>query len=142
MFVKTRERETYIFQYELAAALSALTSLPDEWLRNWPVEMWIDNTGAIGALIKDYSGVADCARIVNMFHFAAAKAGVQSLWIDYVPSESNPADVPSRLHEMSPQQAAAELQAFGELIPMVIPTFADANGDWLSYKDIAASIWC
>ena len=120
---------------------AAFTSLPDEWLKDWPVEIWIDNAGAIGALIKDYCGVADCARIVNMFHFAAAKAKIQSLWIDYVASESNPADVPSRLHEMSPAQAAAELQAFGEPMRMVLPAFADPHGNWLSYTDIAASIW-
>ena len=141
LFDKTRERATYIFQYELAAALAAFTSLPAEWLHDRPVEMWIDNTGAIGALIKDYSGVADCARIVNMFHFAAAKLGIQSLWIDYVPSESNPADVPSRLHEMSPAQAREELKHFGTPIELVLPQFADNQGEWLSYKEIASSIW-
>ena len=43
------------------------------------------------SLIKDYSGVPDCARIVNMFHFAVAKLGLASLWIDYVPSEDGSA---------------------------------------------------
>ena len=76
-----------------------------------------------------------------MFHFAAAKLGLASLWIDYVPSESNPADVPSRLHEMSPEQAKAELSSFGEPMEMILPKFADENGDWLSSLEIAQSIW-
>ena len=76
-----------------------------------------------------------------MFHFAVAKLGLASLWIDYVPSESNPADVPSRLHEMSPEEAANELSSFGEPIEMVLPRFADDRGEWLSSLEIAKSIW-
>ena len=103
--------------------------------------MWIDNSGAIGALVKGYSGVPDCARIVNMFHFAVAKLGITSLWIDYVPSESNPADIPSRLHEMSREEAIQELRGLGEPIGMTLPAFADEKGDWLSSKAIATSVW-
>ena len=112
-----------------------------EWLAGRPVELWIDNSGAIGALLRGYSGVPDCARIVNMFHFAIAKLGLASLWIDYVPSESNPADVPSRLDEMSESQAASELAELGDPMQMVLPDFADADGAWLSPVDIAASVW-
>ena len=116
-------------------------SLPPEWFHGRPVELWVDNVGAIGGLIKGYSGVPDCARIINMFHFAVARLGITSLWIDYVPSESNPADVPSRVHAMNASEAAAALQGFGELVRAVIPTFADSNGDWLSSVAIAASVW-
>lgn len=141
LFDAIKERDTYIGQYELAAALTPFLSLPDHWLRGRPVELWIDNSGAIGALIKGYSGVPDCARIVNMFHFAAAKAGVQSLWIDYVPSESNPADIPSRLHEMDESEHEAAVAQLGDLMPMTLPTFADADGEWLSSVNIASSVW-
>ena len=141
LFDKIKERKAYISQYELAAAITPFLSLPEEWLRNRPVELWIDNSGAVGSLIKDYSGVPDCARIVNMFHFAVAKLGLASLWIDYVPSESNPADVPSRLHEMSPEEAVKELSSFGEPMEMVLPRFADDRGEWLSSLEIAKSIW-
>ena len=141
LFDKIKERKAYISQYELAAAITPFLSLPEEWLRNRPVELWIDNSGAVGSLIKDYSGVPDCARIVNMFHFAVAKLGIASLWIDYVPSESNPADVPSRLHEMSEEDAARELSSFGEPMKMVLPSFADEKGEWLSSLEIAKSIW-
>ena len=141
LFDSFRQRDTYIGQYELAAALTPLLSLPYEWLAGRPVELWIDNSGAIGALIKGYSGVPDCARIVNMFHFAAAVAGVQSIWIDYVPSESNPADVPSRLHEMDPTERSIALKDLGEPMKMVLPQLTDDNGKWLSSVEIASSVW-
>ena len=136
-----RSAFAYIGQYELAAAITPFLSLPEEWFRDRPVELWIDNSGAIGALVKGYSGIPDCAHIVNTFHFAVAKLGVSSLWIDYVASESNPADVHSRLHEMSEAEATEALRTFGEPVAMRLPVFADASGDWLSPKQIAASVW-
>ena len=64
-----------------------------------------------------------------------------SLWIDYVPSESNPADVPSRLHEMSPAERAAALAPLGEWMEMTVPSLADSHGRWLSSVDIASALW-
>ena len=141
LFDKIKKRDTYIGQYELAAALAAVTSVPAEWLRGRPVELWVDNSGAVGALVKGYSGVRDCARIVNMFHFAIARARISSLWIDYVPSESNPADVPSRLHEISEAEAKEALSEFGSVTEMTPPKLSDENGDWLSSIEIAKSVW-
>ena len=141
LFDRIKQRNTYIGQYELAAAITPFLSLPAEWFQGYPVELWIDNSGAVGGLIKGYSGVPDCARIINLFHFALAKLGVAALWIDYVPSESNPADVPSRLHEMSESEAAEALREFGAPIEMILPTFANASGEWLSSIDIAKSVW-
>ena len=141
LFDRIKERQTYIGQFELAAAITPFLSLPADWFAGRPVELWVDNTGAVGALVKGYSGVPDCARIVNMFHFAIAKLGLASLWIDYVPSESNPGDIPSRLHEMSAAEAERELRDFGEPVDMTVPRFADANGDWLSSVSVAASVW-
>ena len=92
------------------------------------------------ALVKDYSGLPDCSRLVNTFHFAVAHLGLSSLWIDFVNSESNPADVPSRAHELG-AQAQLELAPFGERISMVVPDFADTDGKWLSMVDIARSVW-
>ena len=94
----------------------------------------------MAALVKDYSGRPDCSRIVNTFHFAFSKLGLRSLWIDYVPSESNPADVPSRAHELGPD-ADSILAEFGQPIQMVVPSFADTDGSWLSMVEIAKSVW-
>ena len=66
---------------------------------------------------------------------------MQSLWIDYVPTESNPADIPSRLHEMSTQEARRQTQDLGSKVEMRTPAFANERGEWLSSKDIAASAW-
>ena len=69
-----------------------------------------------------------------------ARLGLASLWIDFVNSESNPADVPSRAHELT-AGAAGELAEFGERVHMVVPDFADADGSWLPMVDIARSVW-
>ena len=50
---------------------------------------------AVAALTKGYSGVPDSARLVHIFH--AWCAGAQaSVWLEYVPTQPNPADAPSR----------------------------------------------
>ena len=95
----------------------------------------------MGALVKGYSGKPDCARIVNTFHFAVAQLGAASLWIDYVPTESNPADVPSRFHEMSADERSAAGPLLGDLVPMKVPSLCNADGSWLPMVDIARSVW-
>ena len=95
----------------------------------------------MSALVKDYSGKPDCAKIVNAFHFAIAKLGAASLWIDYVPTESNPADVPSRFHEMSRSERLLHAELLGELVPMQVPALCDEEGNWLSSVAIASSVW-
>ncbi len=93
-------------------------------------------------LIKDYSGIPDCSRIANMFHFAIARLGLASLWIDFVNTESNPADDPSRSRTRDGGDAAAEkLSQYGQLVPMRIPEFASEDGQWLSLTSIARSVW-
>ena len=129
-------RQTYIGQFELLGAITPFVSLPPDWLHGRPVELWIDNSSAMSALVKDYSGKPDCSRLVNTFHFAVARLGLASLWIDFVNSESNPADVPSRAHE-----EVSELAEYGERVHMVVPDFADADGSWLHMVDIARSVW-
>ena len=64
-----------------------------------------------------------------------------SRWIDYVPSESNPADVPSRFHEMSDAERAIARRDLGRPVKMVIPQLAGPDGKWLSFRSIAASMW-
>ena len=135
-----KKRSTYIGQFELIGAITPFVSLPPDWFANYHVELWIDNSSAMATLVKDYSGLPDCSRIVNTFHFAIAKLGLASLWIDYVPSESNPADVPSRAHELG-LSADAALAEFGTLVNMTIPTFASPDGSWLPMTEIAKSVW-
>lgn len=66
---------------------------------------------------------------------------LSSLWIDYVPTESNPADVPSRVHAMGAEEAEEALKDFGVKVRAVIPSFADEVGEWLPSVAVAASVW-
>ena len=136
-----KKRDTYIGPFELTGAIIPFISLEGEWFAGMPVELYIDNTSALSGLIKGYSGKPDGARLINMFHFAFARLGAASLWIDYVASESNPADVPSRFHEMSKSQIAAYSGLLGEFRPSLMPTFVGPDGRWLSFVEIARSVW-
>jgi len=138
---EVRKRDTYIGQFEVIAAISAFLSFPPEFFEGRPVQLWIDNSGAIGCLIKGYSGKADCAKLVNAFHFVVATRGLASLYIDYVPTDSNIADVPSRWHEMSATEREEWLPRLGQLVEPKLPNVADASGRWLSYTHIAKSLW-
>ena len=66
-----------------------------ELLAGREVIHWIDNTSALAALSKGYSGVPDSAHLVHVFHAWAACSGTM-VWFEYVMSEANPADEPSR----------------------------------------------
>ena len=138
---EVRKRDTYIGQFEVIAAISAFLSFPPEFFEGRPVQLWIDNSGAIGCLIKGYSGKADCAKLVNAFHFVVATRGLASLYIDYVPTDSNIADVPSRWHEMSATEREEWIPRLGQLVEPKLPDVADARGQWLSYTSIARSLW-
>ena len=138
---EVRKRDTYIGQFEVIAAISAFLSFPPEFFEGRPVQLWIDNSGAIGCLIKGYSGKADCAKLVNAFHFVVATRGLASLYIDYVPTDSNIADVPSRWHEMSATEREEWTPRLGQLVEPKLPNVADAHGQWLSYTSIARSLW-
>ena len=87
-------RKQQIGQVEIIGAIVPYLSVP-ELLAGRDVLHWIDNTSALAALTKGYSGVPDSARLVHMFHAwnVGARAAV---WFEYVPSKPNPADEPSR----------------------------------------------
>jgi hypothetical protein len=140
-FDEFKQRDTYIGHYELVAAITPFVSLPPEWFHNRPVEIWIDNSGAIGGLLKGYSGVPDCAKIINTFHFAIARLSLASLYIDYVPTESNPADIPSRLHEMSETEINDAEAMLGRRVALKLPDLVRDDGEWLSSTEIATSLW-
>ena len=87
-------RTQYIGQLEMLAAAAAYFTFPD-LLRDRRVLHWIDNTGALAALIKGYSRELDCARIVQAFSAFSLGLGVRA-WFEYVASKANIADLPSR----------------------------------------------
>ena len=58
--------------------------------------MFNDNIGALSALINGYASKPDMGRIVNAFHAAQFLLGAR-IWLEWVPSAANVADLPSRL---------------------------------------------
>ena len=91
-----RPKAQYIGQLELLAAVVAYTTFrfPDV-LAGKHVIHWIDNESAVYSLAKGYSGAADSARVVNLYHACVAQLGVTP-WLEYVGTDDNIADLPSR----------------------------------------------
>jgi len=123
------QKSQYIGQLELLAAVVAYTTFADE-LRGAQVIHWIDNESAVYALVKGYSGAADSARSVNLYHGCVAQLGVTP-WIEYVQSEDNLADLPSRgefalLRALGGDGAfrAAVLPTLGSLVGPLLPLLA------------------
>ena len=85
----------YITQLELLAVPLLLSSAP--WLFRGQQLLWfIDNLGALGAMVKAASRAADCAALAMTTHCALAAFDVE-LWGEWVDSDANPADGFSRL---------------------------------------------
>ena len=74
--------------------MSVYYSLRDE-LRGREVIHFVDNAGALACLIKDYSSDVDSARLVHTF-WAIACALHIDVWFEFVYSDANIADWPSR----------------------------------------------
>ena len=117
----TPDLATYITQCELVAAVAVFYTLP-HLLRDRAIIHFIDNTGALSALVHGYASKPDLARLVNVYHVQVV--GLRCMtWHEWVPSKANPGDIPtraSRAHEMSPSAA---------FIPMVLPPIEAIEGD-------------
>ena len=62
-----RPKAQYIGQLELLAAVVAYTTFPDVLMGRHVIH-WIGNESAVYSLAKGYSGMADSARVVNLYH--------------------------------------------------------------------------
>ena len=89
-----REREQYVGQLEVLAAVAAYTSRADQ-LTGRDVIHFIDNVGAYSGLGKGYSRDVDSGRMISVFHTMNVALGA-NVWFEYVPSKANIADLPSR----------------------------------------------
>ena len=88
-------KKTYIMQGEGVGALAPLLSLPALFRRRSIVQFQ-DNTAALSALVHGYASKPDMCRIVNAFHMAQFLLRSR-VWFEWVPSDANLADLPSRL---------------------------------------------
>ena len=91
-------------------------------LRGREVIHFIDNAGSMACLIKDYSKDVDSARLVHSF-WALSSALEIDVWFEFVYSDANIADWPSR----GRLEFAADLAAV-QVEPLVIPP-SDSWGD-------------
>ena len=137
-------RKQQIWQVELVAALLPYISLVDEFGRGRLAGRrclhWIDNSSVVAALVKGYSAQPDSARIVHVVH--ATLAGLETrAWFEYVRTDANVADEPSRVDLSGTTYALGEEMAgrLGERlcsrpIEAVLPDASrwDEDGsDWL-----------
>jgi len=85
-------------------------------LRGSSVIHWADNKCANGAAIKGYSKAKDLALIVHALHRRLSESQIR-LWIEFVPSKGNIADLPSRgdfalLHKLGATRVSFKLPNF------------------------------
>ena len=86
--------------------------------------------GALSNLVNGYSGKADVARLVNMFHVALLALGCE--WYgEWVPSKANLADImtrPERFHELEAGIARISSRPIREF-DMELPPLGAGWGD-------------
>jgi len=105
-------------------------SLPS-LLRGRKVLHWIDNSSAVAAAVKGYSKAVDSARIVHALHATMAGLGIRA-WFEYVRTDANVSDKPSRedLSEMryalgEEVSAAVRASLVSEPVPCILPDVSD-----------------
>ena len=109
-------KDQYIGQLEILAAVCVYYSAP-EWFEDRDVIHWIDNSSAIMALIKGYSGMPDSARLVHAFYLLMYRLRTR-VWFEHVVSDANVSDMPSR---GDTSYLVNELRS--KLMALVIPPF-------------------
>ena len=87
-------RDTQITPLELLAAFSALHTFR-EVLAERLIILFIDNEAACAALASGVSSAPDLQALVSASHFLADLFRMR-IWIEWIPSKSNPADELSR----------------------------------------------
>ncbi len=91
----TEKRENPIQVYEMAAAILGLSSFSKD-LRGANVIVFCDNSAQAGSFHKGFSRRFDCSVLAHTFWSVCFGLGLGA-WIEWVASESNVADLPSRL---------------------------------------------
>ena len=94
VFASLRKRKSQILSGELLAVLSALTNCEKE-LEGHRLLIFVDNHAALSSLVGGGAKHQDLASIVCLIHVKALEMG-STIWFEFVESDSNPADGPSR----------------------------------------------
>ena len=86
---------THINSLELLAILAAVWTVGPSLLKGREVLFFCDNTSAMSAAVNGYARSPNMAPISNTLHLALASLKCTA-WFEWVPSEANCADIPSR----------------------------------------------
>jgi hypothetical protein len=90
-------RRQHINALELLAVLAAVFTFGPQYMRNRQVVFFVDNTACLAACVHGYARSPHMAALSNALHLALAHLKCHAWW-EYVPSQANGADFPSRLH--------------------------------------------
>ena len=113
------ERKAQIIPLELTAAGMLFTY--QEHLRGRDVIFFIDNQSVCCALTKGSSRSWDIQPMCFAWHLFCLQAGCR-VWIEWVPSESNPADILSR------ESASLYETTSGAIDTLLLPPWGDMRG--------------
>ena len=102
------DRKTQIHHFEMLAILSAVVTFGDRFMRGRNVLFFCDSTSAMSAAVHGYTRTPDMAAMANALHLEFARLQCRP-WFEWVPSEANPADIPSRVSGPHPLYSALGL---------------------------------
>jgi hypothetical protein len=108
---------------EALAVLAVVEGELGERLRGRCVWFFVDNTSALWGILKGYSQSAGIARVVFRFWARVAELGAR-VWMSWVPTKSNFADLPSRLEDLDDVRAATGAAWVELRVPTASPAAA------------------
>jgi len=114
-------RDNPINALETMALVGAYFSLPPSEISGSDVNHFGDNTAANGCVTCGYSKASDMARMASAHHLLISRLRTR-VWIEWVPSASNVADLPSRPDEPGTLEKLAPLHATA--IDFVLPSLS------------------
>jgi len=94
VYEEGEEKVHLICPLELLAAIAVGSTFPDV-VKGRRVMLFIDNTAALSSVVYGYTSRPAMALLSNIFHLQSSELGMD-FWGEWVPSEANIADVPSR----------------------------------------------
>ena len=118
-------RHTQIISLELIAAIGLVYTFQAHLL-NMHLIFFIDNQSVCAALTKGSSPSRDIQHLATGFHALCAKIGCK-VWIEWVPTNSNPADALSRAHESEEDLIRLYNDSLKSYTAMLLPPWVDQH---------------